>query len=73
MPAHPQTPVSYRCPLCLAKEIDVVLHHTPGGRYYCTKCSFAGTEAEIRELYSGLQKKFRLSQVRLTLQDIERL
>ena len=56
-----------------SREVDVVLHRTANDQYYCTKCSFAGSKTDIREMYRELQKKYRFAQVRLTLKDIEQL
>lgn len=73
MSKRSQRNIIYRCPICLAREIDIVLHHTQDERYYCTKCSFTGTEADIRNHYEVLRQKFRLMQTRLTLEEIEGL
>lgn len=73
MSEHSQAKINYRCPICFSREVDVVLHRTADDRYYCTKCSFTGSKADIQEMYQELRKKYRLAQVRLTLKDMERL
>ena len=61
-----------RCPYCLSKEIDVLLHQD-GDTYYCIKCSFTGSYEEIMQLYIQQKKKFLNRTKRITLQDIEKL
>jgi hypothetical protein len=57
-----------RCPVCFARENDVVL--LPGPReWYCPKCSFHGSEHEVRAMYADLRKKYRLMATRLTVED----
>ena len=73
MSEHSQATINYRCPICFSREVDVVLHRMANDQYYCTKCSFAGSKTDIREMYRELRKKYRFAQVRLTLKDIEQL
>ena len=56
MSEHSQATINYRCPICFSREVDVVLHRTANDQYYCTKCSFAGSKTDIREMYRELQK-----------------
>ncbi|MBK9207451.1 MAG: hypothetical protein IPL71_03735 [Anaerolineales bacterium] len=44
-----------RCPVCFARENDVVLLRE-GVMFYCVKCGFEGDEARVRELYADQQK-----------------
>ncbi len=67
-----QSRVSLRCPVCLSRDIDVVLYHD-GERYYCIKCSYTGQEDETRRMYAAIRKKFRWIRRRLTVEDIEAL
>jgi hypothetical protein len=41
-----------------------------GEGYYCIKCSYTGTEAEVRAVYAQLQKKYRLLTTRVTLDEL---
>ena len=50
--------MSMRCPVCFAREIDIVLFQE-GDEYYCIKCSFTGTAAEIDRMYAATRKRFR--------------
>lgn len=67
-----QSHVSLRCPVCLGRDVDVVLHHD-GEAYYCIKCSFTGREDEVRGMYADLRGKFRWLRRRVTLEDYRRL
>ncbi|GIK44055.1 MAG: hypothetical protein BroJett011_78880 [Chloroflexota bacterium] len=60
--------VVLRCPVCFARENDVVLLRDGGG-FYCVKCSFEGDEARVRELYADQQKKYRWRARRVTLEE----
>lgn len=60
--------VILRCPVCFARENDVVLLRE-GENFYCVKCSFEGTEARVRELYADQQKKYRWRARRVTLEE----
>ena len=65
--------IRMRCPVCLNRENDVVLLKTETGDYYCPKCSFSGSEAEIRTMYADYRKKYHFLTQRLTLADQELL
>lgn len=60
-----------RCPVCFARENDVVLHRKKDGSLYCVKCSFTGSEELVQEMYRDLKKKYRLITTRLTMEDLE--
>jgi hypothetical protein len=62
-----------RCPVCFAREIDVLMVPADGNRHYCPKCSFAGEESEVRSMYRDVQKKFHWMIRRLTLEDQRRM
>jgi len=57
-----------RCPVCFARENDVVLLRE-GVMFYCVKCGFEGDEARVRELYADQQKKYRWRARRVTLEE----
>ncbi len=64
MPIYAQNVLGLRCPVCLAREIDVVLY-VDGEEYYCIKCGYTGTEAETREAYKPIRGKFKLLRTRV--------
>lgn len=74
MPENRKIPKILRCPYCLYKENDVVLHKCADeDKYYCIKCSFKGTYEEIKENYNVLKQKFKNRCKRITLEDIEKM
>lgn len=63
MSEHSKKIKDYTCPACFAKELDVCLMRYDAGKeeYYCTKCAYAGTEADIKSFLSEYQKqRYRL-------------
>ena len=73
MPESRKVPKILRCPYCLFKENDVVLHKKANGSYYCIKCSFTGKYDEIKKNYDILKQKFTNRCKRITLEDIEKM
>ena len=67
-----QTVNQMRCPVCFGREIDVLLLHD-GSEYYCVKCSFRGTEADVRSAYSALRQKYANRTKRIPIDEITRL
>lgn len=63
--------IIYRCPVCFARENDVVINKDQGGIYRCVKCSFFGTEEKIQEMYRDMKKKYTCIAKRITLEDLE--
>lgn len=62
--------MNYRCPNCFAKEVDVdLLYDKDKDEYYCIKCYFVGTEAEILSSYERTKMKYKLYKTRLHLID----
>ena len=57
----------YRCPLCLAKDLDPAMLRFDGDRerYYCTICCFTGTPAEIEAVYAQITARYKLLTTRL--------
>jgi len=64
---HRET-IILRCPVCFARETDVVLLRE-GDVFYCVKCSFEGPEALVREYYADQQKKYRWRLQRVGLEE----
>ena len=73
MPGTEEKKLILRCPVCFARENDVVLHRKPDGSLYCVKCSFTGDDALVHEMYHDLKKKYRLITTRITLDDLEKM
>jgi|ABPS01.1.fsa_nt_gi hypothetical protein len=64
--------ITMRCPVCFNRDIDVLMK-LEDGRYKCLKCSYQGTEPEVREYYKYLKKKFGLIGTRITLEDYDKV
>ena len=64
--------ISYRCPVCFARENDVVIRKYDGV-YRCTKCSFFCSEEQIRKMYADLREKYTLRTTRITMEDMEKM
>ena len=64
--------ITMRCPVCFSRDVDVLMKHD-SGHYSCLKCSFQGTEKEVRDLYLDIQKKFKLIGTRITVEDYKNL
>jgi hypothetical protein len=62
--------MSVRCPVCFSRENDVVLFRE-GERWYCVKCSFTGTEFDVRGMYAHMRGKYRWITRRVTLEDLK--
>ena len=63
--------IIYRCPVCFARENDVVINKYDDGLYHCVKCSFFGTEEKIQDMYKDMKKKYTAIAKRITLEDME--
>lgn len=72
MPEAGKNAMIYRCPVCYARENDVVLHRRKE-EFYCVKCSFTGSRETIEEMYHDLQKKYKKRTVRYTMEELERM
>lgn len=72
MPENDKESMIFRCPVCYARENDVVLHQR-GEQFYCVKCSFTGSREKIQEMYRDLQKKYRNRTIRYTLEQLENM
>jgi hypothetical protein len=64
-----QKPVMMRCPVCLGREIDVLLLRT-GAELYCVKCSFRGTESDVRIMYASHRQKYKNRTKRVRVEDL---
>ncbi|QYY35380.1 hypothetical protein [Ruficoccus sp. ZRK36] len=56
-----------RCPVCFSRDVDVLMQHE-NDQHYCIKCSFQGSESEVRAMYKDIQKKFHWNTKRIPLE-----
>lgn len=68
MPEIKPRTIVLRCPVCFARENDVTLFRD-GEEYYCIKCSFTGTDSEVRAMYTDLRKKYHWILKRVPLEE----
>lgn len=64
--------ITMRCPVCFNRDIDVLMKFE-NNTYSCVKCSYTGSEADVREYYVYLKKKFRWIEKRITVEDYDKL
>ena len=64
-----QEPGMMRCPVCLGREIDVLLLRT-GAELYCVKCSFRGTESDVRSMYEAYRQKYKNRARRIRVEEV---
>ena len=64
--------ITRRCPVCFNREIDVLMRYT-NSKYFCLKCSFNGTEAQVRDAYKDTKKKFSLIRERVNIETYENI
>lgn len=62
-----------RCPVCMARDIDVVLRPMGAAGFACIKCSYWGAEPDIRRRYAEARTKYRWHDVRLSPDDLDRI
>ena len=65
--------ITMRCPVCFNRDIDVLMKYEEDKTYACQKCSYTGSEADVREYYKYLQSKFRNINKRITVEDYEKM
>lgn len=59
--------LNYRCPACFLRDIDIdMFYDAAKGEYYCLRCQFTGTEADVlagnevaRFRYKAVLRRFR--------------
>lgn len=64
--------VTMRCPVCFCRDVDVLMKYE-NNHYFCLKCSYQGSEAEVRKKYVDLKKKFQWIDRRITVEEYGRI
>ena len=55
--------LNFRCPSCFMRDIDMdMFYDGEKGEYYCLRCSFHGSEVDVRRLNE--QAKYRYQRMR---------
>ena len=59
--------LNYRCPLCFRRDIDMdMLFDSEKNEYYCIRCSFAGTEAQVQAVNAETKRRYADRKLRIT-------
>ncbi len=59
--------LNYRCPLCLRRDIDMdMLFDNEKNEYYCIRCSFKGTEDEVKVRNAETRRRYVDRKSRIT-------
>ena len=58
--------LNYRCPSCFMRDIDIDMFFDEAkGEYYCLRCSFSGTEADVLRLNETARFRYRAINLRV--------
>lgn len=64
--------VNYRCPVCFDREWDIdLLFDKEKGEFYCLRCNYVGTEADILRRYQHTKTKYADRLKVYSLEDFE--
>ncbi|MGD0728131.1 MAG: hypothetical protein ABSB63_21600 [Spirochaetia bacterium] len=67
MPQGRKGRLNFRCPACFVREIDVdMFYDTEKKEYYCLRCPFTGTEAEVLSLNEMAKFRYKSITARIT-------
>ncbi len=65
--------ITYRCPCCFNRFIDVTIEKDKDGIYRCLKCGFNGTIDDVLNAYSNFRSRYKLRGTRITLDEQRRM
>ena len=58
--------LNYRCPSCFMRDIDIDMFFDEQKKeYYCLRCSFTGTEADVLRLNEAARFRYRYMRMRV--------
>ena len=58
--------LNYRCPSCFMRDIDIDMFFDETKKeYYCLRCSFTGTEADVLRLNEAARFRYRYMRMRV--------
>ena len=59
--------LNYHCPSCFMRDIDIDMFYDEGREeYYCLRCNFTGTEADVLRLNEAARFRYRYMRMRVT-------
>ncbi len=58
--------LNFRCPSCFMRDIDIDMFYEEEKRqYYCLRCSFTGSEADVLRLNEMARFRYRAMELRV--------
>ena len=52
--------LNFRCPSCFMRDIDMdMFYDGEKGQYYCLRCSFCGSEQDVRALNESAKYRYK--------------
>lgn len=58
--------LNFRCPSCFMRDIDIDMFFDESKQeYYCLRCSFTGSEADVERLNQDARFRYRYMQMRV--------
>ena len=58
--------LNFRCPSCFMRDIDIDMFFDEAKKeYYCLRCSFTGTEADVLRLNEAARFRYRFMRMRV--------
>ncbi len=64
--------LNYRCPACFMRDLDIdMFYDRDKDEYYCMRCQFTGSEADVLAMNEEIKKKYKVMLKRIPLEDYE--
>ncbi len=64
--------LNYRCPACFMRDLDIdMFYDKDRDEYYCLRCQFTGSEAEVLAMNEQIKKKYKVMLKRITVEDYD--
>ena len=58
--------LNFRCPSCFMRDIDIdMFYDEEKQQYYCLRCNFTGTEADVHRLNEAARFRYRALKLRV--------
>ena len=58
--------LNFRCPSCFLRDLDIdMFYDKDKGEYYCIRCQYTGTEADVLEKNQLARVRYRMMNTRI--------
>ncbi len=65
--------LNYRCPSCFMRDLDIdMFYDSDKGEYYCIRCQYTGTEADVIAKNQMARFRYRFINKRFAAEDFEK-